>query len=275
MKISLKGKKTAWVNSPVKACDYFYSTLFPKDRFYALGLQGDSIIACSDADNTLRRRFPQARPDLFKKIEDWQGVNPFYETQIRFSNYDIENILSLIGFDRRMKHFKDGKDKTDEIAIPYSNFNPYFIIEGKQFFYQRGYVWTLEQKQALIDTIYRGLEAGRIIVATHTWDEQIKMIQAGYTDYAARDIVDGKQRLSTVIDFISMKFADSDGNYFSDLSTSAQRKFMQYSGFSYGEMNEHCTPKQIVEAFINNVSAGTPISKEHVEYMLKIKKMVQ
>ena len=93
------------------------------------------------------------------------------------------------------------------------------------------------------------------------------MVRAGYTDFASRDIVDGKQRLLTVLDFVQDKFTDEEGNYFSDLSDSAQRAFWGYGGFSFGQIEVPMGPAEIAKVFLNNASAGTPISKEHMDYM--------
>jgi hypothetical protein len=224
------------------------------------------MVCCTVLNKDLRKYIKINNPNIYKKEEDFQGVNPFNDSTIRFTNFGLESMLGMIGYDtRNMKNREDS-------GIPYFNWNPYFIINGEQVHYQRGYVWTLEQKQALITTLYNNLEAGRIRVAKHEYTEVEKMVGKGYTDYACRDIVDGKQRLSTIIEFISNKFCDIDGNYYTDLSNNAQRKFMQYSGIMFGEMDEGCSPSQICDAFLNNAVAGTPISKEHIEFIKQTKK---
>ena len=81
-----------------------------------------------------------------------------------------------------------------------------------------------------------------------------------------------KQRLSAVIEFIEDKFEDEFGNKYSDLSSSAKRKFADYQGMQYGEMDEACSPEQICDAFLNNAVSGTPISKEHIKFMEETRK---
>lgn len=254
-----------WLTSPIKSGDTFYLK-GDDNKYNALGAYGVNMVCSTEKNKDLRTQINIENPKIYKKEEDFEGVNPFGDSTIRFSAFGIESILSMIGFERRTLTTKDGD------GIPYFNWNPYFIIKGEQVYYQRGYVWTLEQKQALITTMYKNLEAGRVIVAKHDFHEVEAMVKKGYKDYACRDIVDGKQRLSTIIEFISDKFADEDGNYHSDLSDNAQRKLMQYSGIMFGEMDEGCSPSQICDAFLNNAVAGTPISKEHIEFIKQTKK---
>ena len=155
------------------------------------------------------------------------------------------------------------------------NFNPYFLIDNQRVYYQRGYVWTLEQKQALISTIYRGLDAGRLIVHVHSYYEQVENHQRGFTDFAKYDILDGKQRLSTVIAFVTDQFLDEFGNYFSELSPLAKRIFWNYQGFSYGRIERPMHPAEIAETFLNNTVSGTPISVEHLNFMKEILKTMK
>lgn len=266
----LDQKINEWVNGPIRENDHFRVKGQDGVKWYALGPSNTKLgvmICNNNLNESLRNEVNMEHPALYKIAEDFDGVNPFIQNQIRFTGYDLSNILSTLGYDIDKKSFREDKCKDGEFPMPYSNFNPYFVIDGKKEYYQRGYVWSLEQKQSLITSIYLGLDAGRIIVHTHSWKEQEKMVKAGFADYAARDVVDGKQRLSCAIEFIENKLPDAFGNYFEDLSASAQRDFENYHGFSFGQIEVPCTPKQIAEIFLNNAVAGTPLSKEHIHYM--------
>jgi hypothetical protein len=258
-----------WLAAPISSSDTFYINGIEGTHF-ALGQRGEFMIYTTTTvtGKQLENRDKVVVSDrrIFKLAKDFKGVNPFVETNIRFTAFGLDSIFTYVGYNRRAKKSDDGEN------IPYFNWDPYFIIDGKQVRYQRGYVWTLQQKQALITTIYKGLEAGRLIVHCHSFDKVEQMQKAGYKDFALRDIVDGKQRLSTVIEFIEDKFEDEFGNKYSDLSESAKRKFGNYQGMMYGEMDEHCSPSQICDAFLNNAVAGTPISKEHIEFIKQTKK---
>lgn len=264
-----------WVTSSVKSSDYFYDKTKQGNKFLALGMINGKMVATTIMENNIEVRkedrisFSINNPNLYKLPEDFKGVNPFIEETIQFTNFNLDGIFSYIGFDRN-----DEKDFSCRYGYPECNFNPYFIIEGEKHHYQRGYVWTLEQKQNLINSIYRGLESGRIIVHSHDFNVVKNLHEKGFTDFAFRDIIDGKQRISTIIEFVQDKFEDEFGNKFSDLSKSAQRFFYDYKGLLYGELKGEATPDQIANIFLNNATAGTPISKEHIDYMIKIKEML-
>jgi hypothetical protein len=96
--------------------------------------------------------------------------------------------------------------------------------------YQRGSVWTLDQRKALIKSIYTGLPVGSITVAALPFKH----------NGASWRIVDGKQRVETVRAFVRDEFAvpgawfrdhDLDESlegfnvYFSDLTKRGQRSF--------------------------------------------------
>lgn len=77
--------------------------------------------------------------------------------------------------------------------------------------YQRGLVWSLEQKQRLINSIVVGVALPAIY---------IRDLSADKTPFM--EILDGKQRLSALHDFINNRFS-YDGKLFSSLSTAQQR----------------------------------------------------
>lgn len=68
--------------------------------------------------------------------------------------------------------------------------------------YQRKLVWTLEEKQKLIDSILKKYPIPAILLAE-------KEGKAG--EY---EIIDGLQRLHAILSFIETNFPDSNGNYF-------------------------------------------------------------
>lgn len=279
-------KIQTWLNQDLREGDTFYLRSKEGKSFYALGQRGQDMICTTKNDGSgksLDDRFSILvnHPDIYKKAEDWKGVNPFLPNSIEFTPYDLSNILSMLGINRRREDFSEENDtigyrvnpddkKETIFEVPRLNWNPYFVIDGEKVPYQRGYVWSLEQKQALIDSVYRGLEIGRIIVHHKNYNEQVKLYKKGFTDNATFDIVDGKQRLSTLVSFCRGEFADSQGNYYSELSDSAKRMFMNYRGMLFGKM-ENVTNKQICEAFLNNAVAGTPISVEHISFINEIR----
>jgi len=72
-----------------------------------------------------------------------------------------------------------------------------FIVNRK---YQRKLVWTIGEKQNLIDSIMKGYPIPLILLA-HTKDDKY-------------EVIDGMQRLDAIFSFIDNKFSLEDGRYF-------------------------------------------------------------
>ena len=81
------------------------------------------------------------------------------------------------------------------------------------------------------------------------------------------DIIDGKQRLTTIQKFLNNEFTDRFGNYFEDLSDQAQRKFTDHQLFSYNEMSGSVTDEDVLKQFLSINFAGVPQSIEHINYV--------
>ena len=67
--------------------------------------------------------------------------------------------------------------------------------------YQRKLVWTLEEKQLLINSIVNKYPIPAILVAERKEDNKF-------------EIIDGLQRLHAIISFIENRYADKNGKYF-------------------------------------------------------------
>lgn len=63
-------------------------------------------------------------------------------------------------------------------------------------FYQRGLVWSLEQKVALIDSICSGLALPALYIREYDYSSHKKY----------QEVLDGKQRISTIIEFMADGF---------------------------------------------------------------------
>ena len=87
-------------------------------------------------------------------------------------------------------------------------------VEGEYDFdpcYQRGLVWSLEQKQAFILALFSGRAYLKPTFLFNGWSSGVK----------AYEVIDGKQRLSTVIEFVKGQFA-VNGYYYKDLGLELQ-----------------------------------------------------
>lgn len=197
------------------------------------------------------------------------GANPFgrVKRRINFYNQDIQSLLFKVGFNVRRMEMTEN-DGTNRI-----NFDPYIIdADGNKRFYQRGLIWTLEQKQLLIESIYQDIEIGKFLFRYNSWERmQQEAKENGIDKGHSFDCVDGKQRLNAIIEFVNNKFPDIHGNYWDDLSGDARRRFINFGNLSYGELPETATDQDVIDNFVTLNFTGVPMSKEHIEYVKSIK----
>lgn len=93
--------------------------------------------------------------------------------------------------------------------------------------YQRKSVWTLKDRKFFLDTIFRNYPAPPVFIHRTVNDN-------GYTTY---HVVDGKQRLETILSFFDNKLAiaadfgdtNLNGKKFKELSQDYKRKFWDYT----------------------------------------------
>jgi hypothetical protein len=199
------------------------------------------------------------------------GADPFvsftWDSRIQFYSSDIEQVLWRTGFDRKQRVSRT--EKFGDVIIPEIDFNPVIIDkEGKEVVYQRPYVWTLKEKQLLIDSIYNNIEIGKIVVRKRSFSWVKNRVDVGLLEHTAfSQMVDGKQRVTTLLSFINNEFPDSNGNYFSDLSVIAQRKFFSFRGVTFGELGEEATDEDVLRTFLMINHAGVPQSEEHINFV--------
>jgi hypothetical protein len=123
--------------------------------------------------------------------------------------------------------------------------------------YQRDLVWELEDKVALIDSIMNDVEIGRFVFMKKNYSS---------TESTMSEVIDGKQRLTALIEFFEDRFA--------------------YKGLKYSEMNpmdkNHFTNKSILridvdqmtieqrmDYFIRINTTGKAMDAEHLENVKK------
>lgn len=121
--------------------------------------------------------------------------------------------------------------------------------------YQRDFVWELEDKVSLINSIFNNIDIGKFV-----------FINKGVMNPS--EILDGKQRLKTICDFYEGKF-QYKGYYFRELSYKDQRFFEDYN-VNVGEV-EDISREQILRYFIMLNTGGKLMAKEQLD---KVKKML-
>src|SRR6478609_439916 len=170
--------------------------------------------------------------DPFAK-KDWSRGMSLY-------NKDIDSLLSTIGWDRRERVYKS--DTYGNVQVPRLNWNP---VVGDDIPYQRDFCWGIKEKQLLIESIYQGLDIGKIVLRYRSYNYILSRIEKGLP-VAEFDLVDGKQRCKAIIDFVSGVFPDLHGNYWDDLSLHAQYRFMSFRHISYGELDMGATDEDVL-----------------------------
>lgn len=208
----------------------------------------------------------------YKKCLFHIGVNPFkdnsYRNKLRVLGYDLDGLLSHIGYDRRAKVLKS--ELLGSVEVPEVDYNPFVTdLDGNKIYYQRGKEWCIVQERALIDSIYAGLDIGKIVLRKRDWDDVERNVNAGIPT-AFKDCVDGKQRLTALVDFISGKFDDSNGYYWNDLSDSAQRRFLGGQNQVIMELSSDTTDKEVIDSFLNVNIGGIAVDESHINFVKSI-----
>ena len=231
----------------------------------AVIFQDDSISV-----QTGRSEIGPIAPIDYRKWVGRIGAEPMEKKfdSIRTVNFNLESVLFGLGF------LKDGVPDAyfiQGIEVSAGSFTPFLYDgEGKKVYYQRDLVWSLEDKRTLLDSIYNQVDCGKILVRLRGIEELEQMALAGETELSFKDVVDGKQRLNAVIDFIAGKYTDSYGNHYGDLSNVEQKRFLNHQLFSYSEMPEGTPDIEVRNQFLKLNFAGVPQSKEHIEFVKNI-----
>lgn len=124
--------------------------------------------------------------------------------------------------------------------------------------YQRGSVWDDEDKKLLIYSIFNDIEIGKFTFVEIPFDEYVK---TGFQT----EILDGKQRLSALIDFIEGRF-DYEGVLFRDMCQSDRVKITS-APVLVAKLNENTTYKQKLEHFLKVNTFGKPQDKQHIAFI--------
>lgn len=199
------------------------------------------------------------------------GSDPFdkSDNNVRDCSYTLDSILfnyDVLGDKNRAVYEMNG------ITVGELNWNPWITLpNGTKKYYQRDFVWNDSDNKLLIESVYQNVFCGKIIIRNRDWASLEALAKTGETELFFNDVVDGKQRLNAVKLFLQDKFTDLHGNYFSDLSEQAQRKFGDHQLFSFGII-ERATDEQVIRQFFKMNHLGVPQSREHIEYVMSLNK---
>jgi hypothetical protein len=118
-------------------------------------------------------------------------------------------------------------------------------------FYQRGYVWTAQDEENLIRSVFDGADIGKFVFIKDEWPKR------------DAEVLDGKQRLNTLIRFCTSQFP-YNGIYWHQLSRLDRYRFgdrtvqiAELDGRKYTEADK-------LRIFLRVNAAGVPQSDEHL-----------
>jgi hypothetical protein len=125
--------------------------------------------------------------------------------------------------------------------------------------YQRDYVWELDDKIKLIDSIFNNIDIGKFV-----------MIHKEYKDNDIMyEVLDGKQRIRAILDFYEDRIIYR-GFKFSELNIKDRMHFRGYT-ISYCSIND-CSIQQKLKIFYHINQNGKIMDQDHLN---KIKAMIK
>ena len=116
--------------------------------------------------------------------------------------------------------------------------------------YQRDHVWTIDDRRFLIESIFNKIDIGKFTLCMN-----------GYSKLPMYEVIDGKQRIQTLVDFYEDRFTYRD-KFYSQLSWKDQSHFTNYS-ISVA-ISEYLTYEQKLRYFLHLNVAGVPQDDAHI-----------
>ena len=160
-------------------------------------------------------------------------------------------------------------EQNDDIRIRFIQQDVYSLIRRHHFFgvdfepdYQRESVWDDADREALLESIFLKADIGKFVFV-HLDDAEWSKRKCSY------EIVDGKQRLLTLLAFFENRFPYK-GKYYNDLSSKDKWAFKN-TMVTIGEL-ENADKETILRVFIMLNRGGKPVDDsiiEHAKDLLK------
>ena len=124
--------------------------------------------------------------------------------------------------------------------------------------YQRGYVWSEDDKAKFIHSIMMRSDLGKIV-----------LVELPYTESAYYEILDGKQRINALRDFIAGKFKYQ--NHFHWELSRLDRSEIENSLITVAKIKSgQLTKVEKLELFLSVNAAGVPQTEEHLSHVRRL-----
>jgi hypothetical protein len=148
--------------------------------------------------------------------------------------------------------------KTEQRPVSFHNSNISTIINRYYEFgidmnpeYQTDIIWSEKDREQFIENIFNCINVGRFV-----------FVELGFRNNFYYEILDGKQRLSTIIDFYENRFSYK-GKFFNELSKIDRSEFLN-THLSYGDI-PNADKKILYTYFLMFNRKGPQIPNEHFE----------
>ena len=184
---------------------------------------------------------------------------------------DLLKYYSLKGVDREHFNLRDAECNLGMIEmLPNYNFDFEVYLPTYKLNLQREYCWDLFQQQQLIISIFKKIIRIPPVSIIHYYhDRGLSYLEA------PKKVIDGKQRLMTMIRFLQEKFPlniEGKDYYLSDLDETSQRYYRGYKvkaviadSFDHDPISD----LEIVQYFKIINFAGTPQEQAHLDRLNK------
>jgi len=125
--------------------------------------------------------------------------------------------------------------------------------------YQRGNVWTMPQKVALVESVFKNIDIGKFTIIKRPWGSNPDKPE--HPSGKLYEMLDGKQRVTALHEFYCGRFKYK-GMYFYELHPRDRDHFKHYP-VSYAEANP-MTNEQKYRYFLKLNTTGTPVDTAHL-----------
>lgn len=118
--------------------------------------------------------------------------------------------------------------------------------------YQRDYVWTAEDKERLIESIFNSRNIGTFVFYYRSHPD------------GRLEVIDGKQRITAILDFFTSKITYK-GKYFHELDGRDKYHFMSFATQFVEISGSNITQDYLIQVFLHVNSGGVPQEDAHLD----------
>lgn len=197
-----------------------------------------------------------------RKLEDYEKRRGELEETHRSYRavWWFELAVEDTGYGKGFKYFKE-----DHAGVNYTQHSLWEIVRNtleKKYDdnpdYQRGYVWTLEDKTRFIESVFdESADLGKFIFVRYQYPRNHE------------EILDGKQRVSAIHEFCSSKFPVF-GRYWHEFSRLDRHGFTSRLVQTARLDGDRLPKAELLRTFIRVNAAGVPQKEEHLEHVKKL-----